>query len=207
MKMDKESLAKNRFWIGLIAFGPIWLLVFVIALFSSGTQAEEKAKEIKGARDAVTAISRPVNERFTTLIEAKEKDLKAQKDKVWAEAWKGQKDLMKWPDGMDGKAQLEAGYFGDPLTPAQRSQFRDVKNYYAELPKGDISKNEPGMQLWLYPITADWDKLIHRADFNKTDKDLTDEEVWLAQEDIWVQQEMLSIVRSALESASRFEDV
>jgi hypothetical protein len=219
MKMDKETLLKNRFWVGLVVFGPLWLIILIIALVSSGSEAATKKKEMEDASGKLKAISNPKNERFTVLVEEKKNGLQAQKDKVWAEAWKGQKDLMKWPEGMDGRAQLEAnGYFGDALTPGQRTQFRDAKNYATQLPVSPKGENrtmvapngEPYIDKLLAPngeISADWDRLIHKVDFTKADKDPTDEEVWLSQEDIWVQREMVNIVRSALDSASRFENV
>jgi hypothetical protein len=216
MKMDKETLLKHRFWIGMIAFAPIWLLILIIALASSGSAADAKKKDIDGADTALKGISNPKNEKYTQLVAEKQKALEGQKDKVWAEAWKAQKDLMKWPDGIDGKPQLEGGYFGDPLSPAQRTQFRDPKNYFGQLPVSDgdgkwVAPNgEPYIDKMLAPngeIAADWKRLLHKVDFNKGDKDPTDEECWLAQEDIWVQREMLNIVAAALGSASYFENV
>jgi uncharacterized membrane protein len=202
MKMDKESLVKNRFWIGLIAFAPLWILIFLVAVFSAGDKAAANLVKVKQSKDDLSKIPAvPKNQSFTTLVAEKQKDLEKQKDKVWAEAWKVQKDLMKWPNGIDNRPQLEAAaYFGDELSPGQRNQFRAKGCYYAQLPP-------EGMQFWLAPVDANWEKIIHRVDFEKSGKDPTNEEVWEAQEDIWVQQELLSIVKTALDSASRFENV
>ncbi len=216
MKMDKEALAKNRFWIGLGAFALLWLIVFLVMLIGSGSEKAARAKEISDADGALKAISAPKNASFTKLLEQKQKSLEKQKDGVWAVAWKGQKDLMAWPNGVENKASLEAGYFGDPLTPAQRSQFRDPKSYAAQLPVNKENNDvvAPGGEYYvnklLSPngeIAADWDRLIHRVDFTKNDKDPTDEECWLAQEDVWVQRELVYVVRAALDSASQFENV
>jgi hypothetical protein len=206
MKMDKESLSKNRFWIGLIAFAPLWLLIFIVALLSSGSAASGQKAIVDKANGDLKAITNPRNERYTELVAQKQKALEKQKDMVWAEAWKGQKDLMKWPAGVENQPQLEAAaYFGDELSPNQRNQFRGESAYGAQLP-------EEAIRNWLAPnheINADWKKLIHRVDFNKggADKAPTNEEVWLAQEDVWVQQELISVVKAALDSASRFENV
>jgi hypothetical protein len=206
MKMDKESLVKNRFWIGLIAFGPLWLIIFFVAVFTSGSSAGGQ-KTILGKTDSdLKSINGPKNERFTELVHQKELDLEKQKDKVWAAAWQGQKDLMTWPAGVTNRADLEANaYFGQELSINERTQFRGENGYATQLP-------EEGIKNWLAPhkeINADWNRLIHRVDFNKAgaDKAPTNEEVWLAQEDIWVQQELLAVVASALTSASRFENV
>ena len=134
MKMDKESLVKNRFWIGLIAFAPLWLLILLVALFSSGNKAAANArKSTTQGRPERDHQARRTNVHHAGRREAE--GLEKQKDKVWAEAWKGQKDLMKWPDGIDNKTQLEAAaYFGDELSPSQRNQFRAQGLYSAQLP-------------------------------------------------------------------------
>jgi hypothetical protein len=202
MKMDKETLLKNRFWVGLIAFGPIWLLAFIIAIATAGDKASKNAADIDKTKKKVAGIRDPKNEKFTDLLAKKQKDLTERKEEVWAQAWKGQADLMTWPNNVEGKAELErAGYFGDELSPAQRVQFRDEDNgYKSQLPPDEVKTQ-------LAPIEADWAKLIHKVDFRKAGKDPTNEECWYAEEDIWVQRELLNIVKAAAESASKFEDV
>src|SRR5581483_6778098 len=116
------------------AFALMWLIVLIVALVSSGSEKAARAKEISDADGALKGISAPKNASYTKLVEQKQKSLERQKDGVWAAAWKSQKDLMTWPNGVENKAQLEGSYFGDPLSPAQRSQFRDPKSYAAQLP-------------------------------------------------------------------------
>jgi len=97
MKMDKETLLKNRFWVGLIAFGPLWLIILIVALVNCGDTAASNKGKVAKAKQDVTALKDIKNENFTHLLADKQKDLEKQKDKVWAQAWKGQTDLMTWP--------------------------------------------------------------------------------------------------------------
>src|SRR5712671_5304443 len=97
MKVDKEALLKNRFWIGLGVFVPLWVIIFLVALFSSGDAKVKAEAEVKKTETKVKGISDIKNDRFTSLLEKKKADLQKQKDKVWKEAWKGQSNLMFWP--------------------------------------------------------------------------------------------------------------
>src|SRR5262249_55875019 len=130
------------------------------------------------------------NQYFTDLLAQKKEALKKQKEKVWAEAWKGQATMMFWPTFEHSdptKARLENDYFGDPITDLERSDFREPGTYDGQIPPKVLAD-------WLYPIAANWDTLVKRATFTK---DPTAEEMWLAQEDLWVQYEMLRIIREA----------
>src|SRR5689334_17026151 len=96
-KVDKDALLKHRFWIGLGIFALIWLIVLLIALISLGDKVDAPRKEVKGKKDAVVGLKDIKNENFTSLVTEKKLELEEQKKKVWAEAWKGQADLMFWP--------------------------------------------------------------------------------------------------------------
>lgn len=200
MKMDKETLQKNGFWIGLGAFGPLWLIIPIVALVSAGDKVAEGKKKVEEAEGKVKGINEVKNSNFTSLLEKKKQDLEKEKDKVWAQAWKGQKDLMTWPD-ISSREQLEAGRFGEEIAPGERLDFVRDKKYNAQLPVEEIQKR-------LDPIQArgGWESLIKRATF-KGEKDPSNEEVWLAQEDLWVQNELLNVIKAALDSAAKFQNV
>jgi len=206
MKMDKEFLLKNRFWVSLIAFGPIWLLILLIALIVMGDKYKTYAKAVADSETAVKGLKDIKNDSFTDGVGKRKTELEKQKDKVWAEAWKGQRNLMFWPDNprFRSKVALETtGYFGQELAPGERADFKEPGIYDAQLPV----KGENGIQERLKPIDAkpSWDDFIRRPSFKE--KDPTNEEIWLAQEDLWVQKELLDVVKAALDSAARFENV
>jgi hypothetical protein len=205
MKIDKESLLKNRFWVGLIAFGPLWLILLIVALVFCGDTAAKNAKELKDGQQKVTGLKDIKNENYTGLLAAKQKDLEKQKDKVWAEAWKGQTDLMKWP-GIDGREQLQDhGYFGEELSPTLCRQFKDDGKYNSQLTDEEVANRlRP-----ILPRDKEWGALIRHTDFQgaKGGKDPTNEEVWLSQEDVWVQDELINIIKAALDSAAHFDNL
>src|SRR5262249_40159518 len=58
----------------------------------------------------------------------------------------------------------------------------------------------------LQPIDAGWDSLVRLPQFTAT-KDPSYEEVWLTQEDIWVQRELFNVVKAALDSVAKFQDL
>ena len=205
MKMDKEFLLKNKFWVSLIGFAPIWLVILLVALLSSGSKAKEFRTKVESVTKQVTGIKNNDvrNENFTVVVAERKAELTKEKDKVWKEAWKGQRTLMFWPDNprFRSKLQLEtAGYFGQEIAPGERADYKEPGIYDAQLPPESLRDR-------LRPIDAKagWDQLLHRASFKE--KDPTNEEVWLAQEDLWVQNELLDVVKAALDSAAKFENV
>jgi hypothetical protein len=202
MKIDKETLLKNRFWVGMIAFAPLWLIILIVALVSSGSEAAANAKTVDDKKKAVKSPGDIKNDSFTVLLKDKKDELQKQKEKVWDAAWKGQRDLMTWPN-LAVKPHLEQqGYFGEELAPAERSHFRERGMYESQLPADDVKTR-------LEPIRArgdDWSALIHRHTFDANNYP-TNEEVWLAQEDVWVQNELFNIIKAALDSAAQFQNV
>ncbi len=202
MKMDKETLLKNRFWVGMGTFGPLWLIILIVALVSSGDKASANKKTLDDKQKGVEGLRDIKNNNYTSLLAEKTTDLKKQKDKVWEAAWKGQTDLMTWPN-IRAKDYLERqGYFGEEISPTDRNQFRERGVYDSQLPAEEVAKRlEP-----IRPRNGDWNTLIHRATFdpNTTPEN---EEVWLAQEDIWVQNELFNVIKAAQDSAGKCENV
>ncbi len=212
MKIDKEYLLKNRFWVSLIAFAPIWLVVLLVAWISMGTTFKTYAKTVADKKAAFNTLGDVRNESFTQPVIDRKAELEKEKKKVWKEAWKGQDaspgrpGLMFWPENprFRSRGLLEtSGYFGQEIPAGERSDFKEPGIYDAQLPVA----GENGVAQRLRPIEpkSSWDELIHRASFKE--RDPTTEEIWLAQEDLWVQSELLDVVRDALVSAARFENV
>jgi hypothetical protein len=207
MKVDKDTLVKQRFWVGLGAFALLWLIVLLVALFSSGDKAVANAAKVKAQKDQINGAKDIKNENYTIPVTQKKEELQGKKNVVWKDAWKGQETMMFWPQPKDHSEVwdrlAQQGHFGDEIAGGDRTDYRNV--YGSQLPiDGDT-----GIKALLKPIQArggDWNTLIRRATFDQHITP-TNEEVWLAQEDLWVQWELLSIVKAAEDSAALFENV
>jgi hypothetical protein len=203
MKVDKETLLKHRFWIGLGVFALLWvLLLLFVPVKIGGAAAEQQAKYTKAKTD-VGKIATPrkdfANDRWVEPLKKKEDALKTQKDKVWKASWETQKDLMDWPG--DSRAPLDKelrdAYFLDKIAdPLERQRFADT--LYA--PQWNEFKDAVAPAYWyggsyeavIRPITA-W-----------TTSPPTSDECWLAQEDFWVKRDMVGIIRQAIDKAGAF---
>src|SRR6478672_10922485 len=104
MKIDKEFLLKNRFWV-MAAAVSLWLIGLAIVLIGPGATAAAARKAVedeegklkpKGASDPK---NEPKNERFLLKWNERRDFYQKHKDTVWGEAWKTQTDLMSWPEG------------------------------------------------------------------------------------------------------------
>ena len=119
MKLDKEALNKNRFWILLGTFVFAWFIVF--GMLMSGCEPEKidgASKTIKGKIDT-NYDPVPGKKMFWEIKEARDEVGKV-KLEVWSEAWKPQKFMIHWPpDSPETRARLpekmENAPFGSPL--------------------------------------------------------------------------------------------
>src|SRR2546423_6468157 len=118
VKLDKETLIKHRFWIGLGVFVPLWLILLLVlwTVVSSKVSAEQKAYTDSAGK--VKGINNIKNENYTAPVKEKEEALKKQKDRVWEAAWKKQDGLMTWPGNRIAPLdqRLKNAYFGDPIS-------------------------------------------------------------------------------------------
>jgi hypothetical protein len=210
MKVDKDTLVKQRFWVGLGAFSLFWLIVLLIALFTLSDKATGSAGKLKQQKDQINNAKDIKNESFTKLVTEKKEELQGKKNEVWAQAWLPQQGIMFWPKENTGpwRHLEQAGYFSETIAPNDLTTYRSL--YDAQMPVD----GDNGIKRALWPVqarggkdqTAAWNQLIRRVSW---DPHLTptNEEAWLAQEDLWVQWELLSVVKSALDYAAAFENV
>src|ERR1043166_7366651 len=117
MKLDKETLARNRFWVVLGILVP---LIFIALIdLSTGVAGEldtDRAKldEHKKKLEAEYAKTRGKNDNEMKLLEDKETKLKERKTELWKEAWALQKDIQIWPKAIQEAAPQEK-YGGKPI--------------------------------------------------------------------------------------------
>jgi hypothetical protein len=117
MKIDKDDLKKNRFWIGLGGFVLLWFICFVtLRVSASSARNAEKTKfdtaskavgeyftagpDKKPNVKAFNPAKRPKNDSFLPPWEKYGEKFRDQKDEAWKQAWEVQKDLLVF--GTDG---------------------------------------------------------------------------------------------------------
>jgi hypothetical protein len=187
MKVDKEQLAKHRFWILLGVVVPL-LLAAVIYLWTGVAGAIESERQKIQAHQKELDNLRNVRSQPEYLeLEKKEKALSKRRDEVWKKAWDYQGDLMTWPTNL--QPALGKLYFGDVINDELCSQYAQERNYQAQLL--DIVKLAEPTE-----FKGGWEGVIRHV--QKWERSLpTPEEVWLAAEDLWAQRELLQVIREA----------
>jgi hypothetical protein len=230
MKVDKETLIKNRFWITL---GGICLLV-LIALFTLGTSVADDLsndkKKIDDHRDKVNksagAPKLPGKKEFDVLDD-KRKALEDRKEIVWKDSWELQnpsdpkaEPLVTWPQRVEERlSPLKFGtvfnsdwildYTRHEQYTEQQLNSKDGKSGLANLFKVEVplrpGSKDKSMTIEPVLFRDGWKKRITHVE--KWNSRPTTEDVWLAQEDFWVQRELLRALKRANESVSRFTPI
>src|SRR5262249_37311656 len=105
LSMAKSSKAEialygvGLFWIGLGAFGLLWLVGVIIVLSSGAAEARTKFESAKGSVEKASK-TRPKTKAYLEPWNKHGEAFRKKKDEVWAVAWNQQKDTYTWPDGM-----------------------------------------------------------------------------------------------------------
>jgi hypothetical protein len=203
LKIDKDTLIKQRFWI-LLGMSVLLLLVALLMLPSSvGSEVETKQKDYNGKKDSLAKISSVKNPKW--VDEAKKADdfVESKKNKVWEQAWLTQKDLMTWPARLQSFATKYA-YFGDPIEQVDRSQFGgeyQTQIYAVWSLVQPLEANGSGVVQ--FP-GGDYESVLQlEKQWPEVPSNVS---IWLAQEDLWVKRELLRIVREANDSVARFKE-
>jgi hypothetical protein len=214
MKLDKETLVKQRFWVLLIAFLPLVLfaILFLWTWVDSGiaeqqAKIEAKKSELKRTKDGPLK-----NNNDIRLLDERAKDLEKKKATVWEESWKWQKDLFTWPNTELGN-DLGQLAFGDPIPDKDRDPYlRAYEAQTNQLGAMFIAKYPVGPQNtereFVSTLFKDgWKKRVRFVENfyeHKTNVLPSSEEIWLSQEDYWLQRELLRSIRDANEVVGRF---
>jgi hypothetical protein len=208
-KIDKEFLLKYHFWILSGVFVLLWVVLVSVVFASSGNIDAERKKFDQKKKDLDTAASQAVNDTFAAPWRKKEENLRKRKEKVWENAWEGQKNLMTWPADdslVTFTHTMGPAYFGDALSDELRRAFPD---YY---PKQLAFFTQPADSASPYPTPIapayyngnNYDNVLHlRREMKNPDK----KDVWLAQEDFWVKRELVKVIRDAIDGAAKFRKV
>jgi hypothetical protein len=217
MKLDKDTLIKHRFWIGLGTFLLIWLVGTIILLLSGGSAVAEKKKKYKASEAAISGHSRPKNDRFLKPWNDYGQKFRNQKDGVWQQAWRVQQHMHTWPGSPKYPLDQKLLYPTDPFSGDWRDAYWNVKGLYwtqfvgleqhvAQFPQDYRDpKNAPPLPVqFTGGLTSQFNSVIPPQRWWRQP---TIEECWLAQEDFWVRREMLHIVKDILDRVSTFDEL
>jgi hypothetical protein len=124
MKMDKDTLIKQRFWVALCVplvlflVGLIWLSFIIPAgIATERKKANDKldlAKKAAGQVKNVSAVERA--EKVAQIYKSKE-------DVVWINAYEAQKPLSTWPPDFEKQYHFQDGWFATEV----KSRGKDDK--------------------------------------------------------------------------------
>jgi hypothetical protein len=207
MKVDKEVLMKQHFWI-LLSLAALLPLICLFILWTNASDAVEgKKKEVTATKDRLNKIKNPKNEKWLTALGEKETKVEAQKDKVWAEAWKAQSDMILFPESFPGAKEVnEKLYFGDPLSENFRINYARAGGPYRAQYDANIEIVDPvkspvvgevqfkgGPEAIFPPFSGKFDHLPPDSI-----------ELWLLQEELAMERELLRIIRDTNDMIATF---
>src|SRR6266542_3326586 len=206
MKLDKDTLLKNQFWIGLGTAGVLLLGTIVILFLGPASRAAKTRAEYDKFKKDLESQKDFKNPRFVTPWNERKGEYTVHKEKVWGEAYVIQDGVMTWPYASRDtvfKELTEKGHFGDNIPDDALLRYRDGL-YQSQFPNKD-----EGLEVFLggdayLPLVIDR-KLLGQITWGKQTP--TVEECWLAQEDVWLRREVLRILQEALESMGKFKEV
>jgi hypothetical protein len=227
MKVDKETLIRNRFWVILGVFLPLVLIVLIyLSTGVAGELSQEalKIKNVKAELDNKGRLTQGNTNSEMELLKTKAARLKDRRQELWKEAWGLQTGLYVWPKVVE-EAALEEKNGGKPMVERKfGEQLPDgICEVYAR--KGKLGGYDPQYEALAQTFHEDlsklqkdkgfdpvrfrdddWKKVIPHVEEWKT-RPPSYKEVWLAQEDYWVQRELFRALRKANESVCRFKKV
>jgi hypothetical protein len=97
MKFDKDTLIRQRFWVGLGVFVLLWTIL-ILTTWSRGPSA---VKEVKEPADKATTAMKglsPKNENYWAPLDKTKAFYDSQIGGVWMTAWLSQKPWITWPE-------------------------------------------------------------------------------------------------------------
>lgn len=202
MKVDKEFLVKNQFWLLLGGVPPL-LLVAMLMLWTSVASAIQTERDaIEKSKDSLKKITDPKNQKHVDQLKNIDEKIASKKNLVWEKAWKVQQHLWTWPKEL--QAKMKDKYFGDPIDHFDRAEFVDnwYRNQWRDQLYLIVNPLDPKVPGGFMQFKGGWDAVVQPV--RDWVRPTTDEEVWLAQEDLWVKRELLRVARDANELVGVF---
>src|SRR5947208_12194139 len=128
MKIDKEALLKNQFWIGLGSAGVLLLGSLVVLFLGPAQRAANARASFTKFKETLAEQKDFKNPEFVKPWKERKDEFTGRKDRVWADAYKTQDGLMTWPQFNVFENLQKNGYFGDYISDAAIQEYKDT--YY-----------------------------------------------------------------------------
>jgi hypothetical protein len=219
MKVDKETLIKHQFWIGLGVFVP--LVLFTLFWLGDATQAETEKKKQELDKHLKTLAdleqNRPKRKNDWNQLELLRVQLEKRKEEIWEKAWKMQEDLLSWPADPELE-KLSKLKFGTELKDQEGLRIRANyarKDIYdpqieqlANMFRTKVIAGKDERIFDAVEFKGGWKKVLtYVKDWQAKGKPPSSEEIWLAQEDIWLQRELLKALLEANSTVAKFQKI
>lgn len=144
MKLDKETIIKNRFWFCLGGFGLAWLIGLLVLMFGASSTIEAKKKEFADSQQQIQSQN---NVKQLGPVETNpwlkpwavyENRYRSHKEVIWKEAWDRQATMITWPSSANsplekiwedsGSMKQWVSWFNRRILVSQTEQT-DYKNF------------------------------------------------------------------------------
>lgn len=209
MKLDQETLSKQRFWILFGVMVPLLLICMLWLTTSVADTNQSKRDQLQRHKDELDRIAKAdlKGAEYMKLLTKRATNLEEQRLKLWEQTWDMQKELVVWPKELqDTIGKLP---FGDEtITDNDCDKFSRQTNYKAQVDElGKMFKQPEPLQGESVRFKDGPEKVLVHVSQWKTGKAPSPEEVWLAQEDLWVQRVLLGAIQEANQFVARFQKV
>jgi hypothetical protein len=136
MKLDKDTLVKQRFW--LMLGGAVVLVVVSFFLMATGVRSsiDKERKAVDQVIKNLTSFGDAKSDEWVKLAERSAAEKEKQKTVVWQAAAAQQADIMTWPDAVEDAYEFRDGQFAKEITATRK---KDEKGEAGEAPKNDAS--------------------------------------------------------------------
>jgi hypothetical protein len=217
MKLDKDTMVKQKFWFLLGAFALLWIVAVSVLKLGAADVAEAKRKAFDTVqKDSKNAVAKGKNESFYNPWREHGDKFRQRKDVVWADAWEVQnadkappeRRFVTWPSSSTTKDLQKLLYTDDPIGEEERREYknslykRQLEEYMKELNSYNIPFELAGSQVpFEDPLSGGFAAIMTPVSWARTPPSV--EEMWLAQEDFWVKRDVIDIVRDAIDSVAK----
>jgi hypothetical protein len=131
MKLDKETLLKQKFWILLLVTLPLTLGAIFLLVTSVSGEISAKRKKVESDLKAFKSAGE-IKTPNELAIAKRDADIEKGKEKVvWEKAYEKQEDLFTWPKKVEDEFNFKSGLF------AQK-----ISVYRSKEPPADTTKND-----------------------------------------------------------------
>jgi hypothetical protein len=198
MKLDKETVIKQRFWFALGFFFLLWVIAFFVMKVSGAGEVKAKQDAYTKSKKEIEGFKNPKNDRFVKPWNDHKGVFEGQKNTVWEKAWELQKEMVTWPWP---NAAQSPKYPSDPLDRNARAAYESTyyKRQFIDPETGDTILDKIVTPV---EFKGGVDAIVGPIELQKNKPPLR-EEIWLAQEDFWVKRELLNTIRDALDAVRK----